>query len=68
MSSLCDTDYVNCTDSRQSVGCTILTMDGFIVDWSMAKHMTVSDILCQEKYKELAKCAKYVKFIQMWLG
>ena len=33
----------------------------------MAKHHTVSDSSCEAKYKELAKCAKGVKFIQMLL-
>ena len=68
VSSLCDTDYGNCTETRRSVGCTIVTMGGCIVDWSMEKHMTVSDSSCEAEYKELAKCAKSVKFIQMLLG
>ena len=68
VSSLCDTDYGNCTETRRSVGCTIVTMGGCIVDWLMAKHMTVSDSSCEAEYKELAKCAKSVKFIQMLLG
>ena len=65
--SLCDTDYGNCKETRKSVGCSIITIGGCIVDWWMAKHHTVSDSSCEAEYKELAKCAKGVKFIQMLL-
>jgi len=34
----------------------------------MAKHLTLSDSSCEAEYKELAKCAKGVKFVQMFLG
>ena len=33
----------------------------------MAKHVTMSDSSCKAEYKELAKCAKGTKFIQMLL-
>jgi len=61
-------DYGNCTETRRSVGCTIITIGGCLADWSMAKHLTLSDISCEAEYKELVKCAKGVKFVQMLLG
>ena len=66
--SFADTDYGNCTETRRSVGCTIITIGGCLTDWSMAKHLTLSDSSCEAEYKELAKCAKGVKFTQMLLG
>ena len=63
-----DTDYGNCKETRRSVGCSIITIGGCIVDWWVANHNTVSDISCEAEYKELAKCAKGVKFIQMLLN
>ena len=33
----------------------------------MTKHVTMSDSSCEAEYKELAKCAKGTKFIQMLL-
>lgn len=66
--SLADTDYGNCKETRRSVGCSLITIGGCLVDWWMAKHHTVSDSSCEAEYKELAKCAKGVKFIQMLLG
>ena len=66
--SLADTDYGNCKETRRSVGCSLITVGGCLVDWWMAKHHTVSDSSCEAEYKELAKCAKGVKFIQMMLG
>ena len=64
---LADTDFVNCRETRRSVGCSIITVSGCVVDWWMAKHHTVSDSSCEAEYKELAICAKGVKFIQMLL-
>ena len=34
----------------------------------MAKYHSVSGISCEAEYKELAKCAKGVKFLHMLLG
>ena len=65
--ALADTDFANCRETRRSVGCSIITVGGCVVDWWMAKHHTVSDSSCEAEYKELAKCAKGVKFIQMLL-
>ena len=62
--SLADTDYGNCKETRCSVGCSLITVGGCLVDWWMAKHCTVSDSSCEAEYKELAKCAKGVKFAQ----
>ena len=66
--SLADTDYGNCPETRRSVGCSIITIGGCIVDWWMAKHLTMSDSSCEAEYKELAKCGKGVKFIQMLMN
>jgi len=65
--SLADTDYGNCKETRRSVGCSIITIGGCIVDYWMAKHHSVSDSSCEAEYKELAKCAKGVKFVHMIL-
>ena len=67
MSSLADTDYGNCPETRRSVGCSIFTMGCCIIGWHMAKHVTMSDSSCEAEYKELAKCAKGTKFVQMLL-
>ena len=66
--SLADTDYGNCKETRRSVGCSIITVGGCLNDWWMAKHHSVSDSSCEAEYKELAKCAKGVKFLYMLLG
>ena len=68
MLSLVDTDYGNCKETRRSVGCSIITVIGCIVEWWMAKHHTVSNSSCEAEYKELAKCAKGVKFVHSILG
>ena len=65
--ALADTDFANCRETRRSVGSSIITVGGCLVDWWMAKHHTVSDSSYEAEYKELAKCAKGVKFIQMLL-
>ena len=65
--SLADTDYANYTETRRSVGYSIITIGGCIVDWWMAKHHTVSDSSCEAEYNELTKCFKGVKFVQMLL-
>ena len=65
--SLADTDYGNCKETRRSVGCSLITVGGCLVDWWMSKHQTVSDSSCEAEYKELAKCAKGVKFVHMLL-
>ena len=62
--SLANTDYGNCKETRRSVVCSLVTVGGCLVDWWMAKHCTVSDSSCEAEYKELAKCAKGVKFVQ----
>ena len=64
---LADTDYGNCKETRRSVGCTLVTIGGCLVDWQMAKHATLSDSTTEAEYKELAKLAKDMKFIQMLL-
>ena len=66
--SFADTDCGNCTETRRSVGCTIITIGGCLADWSMVKYLTLSDTSCEAEYKELVKCAKGVKFVQMLLG
>ena len=66
--SLADTDYGNCTETRRSVGCSLITVGGCIVDWWMAKHHTVSNSSCEAEYKELTKCAKGVMFVQSILS
>jgi hypothetical protein len=68
VAALADTDFGNCVETRRSVGCTIVTIGGCITDWSMAKHNTLSDSTTEAEYKELAKCAKSVKFAQMLLA
>ena len=65
--SLADTDNGNFTETRRSVGCSIITVGRFVVDWWIAKHHTVSDSSCKAEYKELAKFAKGVKFVHMLL-
>ena len=65
--SLADTDYGNCKETRRSVGCSLITVGGCLVDWWISKHQTVSDSSCEAEYKELAKCAKGVKFVHMLL-
>ena len=66
--ALADTDFANCKETRRSVGCSVISVGGCIVDWWVAKHHTVSDSSCEAEYKELAKCAKGVKFVQMLLA
>ena len=44
------------------------TGGGCLNDWWMAKHHSVSDSSCEVEYKELAKCAKGVKFLRILLG
>ena len=61
--SLADTDYANCKETRRSVGCSFITIGGCLIDWWMAKHQTVSVSPCEAEYKELAKCAKGIKFV-----
>jgi len=68
VAALADTDFANCKETRRSVGCSVITVGGCIVDYWMAKHHTVSDSSCEAEYKELTKCAKGVKFIQMLLS
>ena len=65
--SLADTDFGNCKETRRSVGCSIITIGGCIVDWWMTKHYTISDSSCEAEYKELAKCAKGIKFVHLIL-
>ena len=62
---LADTDFGNCQETRRSVGCTLVTIGGCLVDWHMAKHVTLSDSTTEAEYKELAKLAKDIKFVQM---
>ena len=57
----------NCKETQRSVGCSIIIIGGCIVDWWMAKHQSISDSSCEVEYKEMAKCAKGVKFVQMLL-
>ena len=66
--ALADTDFGNCKETRRSVGCTLVTVGGCIADYSTAKHKTVSDSTTEAEYKEMTKCAKSVKFVQMLLG
>ncbi len=66
--ALADTDFGNCTETRRSVGCCLLTIGCCLVDWSMSKHLTLSDSTTEAEYKELAKLAKSCKFLQMLLG
>ena len=68
LACLADTDYGNCPETRRSVGCSIFTMGCMLVGWHMSKHLTMSDSSCEAEYKELAKCAKGMKFLQMLLG
>ena len=66
--ALADTDFGNCIETRRSVGCCLLTIGGCLVDWSMSKHLTLSDSTTEAEYKELAKLAKGCKFLQMLLS
>ena len=66
--SLADTGYRNCKKTRRSVGCIIITIGRWIVEWWVTKHNSVSKSSCKAEYKELAKCSKGVKFIQMLLN
>ena len=65
--ALADTDFGNCVETRRSVGCCIITIGGCLVDWTMSKHLTLSDSTTEAEYKELAKLAKGTKFVQMLL-
>ena len=53
--ALADTDFGNCKETRRSVGCNIITIGGCIVDYSTAKHKTVSDSTTEAEYKEMVK-------------
>ena len=64
---LADTDFGNCPETRKSVGCYIITVGLTVVDYSIAKHDTLSDSTTEAEYKELAKLAKGMKFISMIL-
>ena len=68
MACLADTDYGSFPETRRSVGCSLFTMGCMLVGWHMSKHLTMSDSSCEAEYKELAKCAKGTKFLQMLLG
>ena len=60
-----DTDFANCLETRRSVGCNFITIGGCLVDYSMAKHNSLSDSTTEAEYKELAKTAKCSKFVLM---
>jgi len=66
--ALADTDFGNCVETRRSVGCCLITIGGCLVDWTMSKHLTLSDSTTEAEYKELAKLAKGTKFVQMLLN
>ena len=61
--SLADTDYANCKETRHSVGCSFIAIGGCLINWWMAKYQTASVSSCEAEYKELAKCAKSIKFV-----
>ena len=41
--ALADADFGNCAETRRSAGCRLLTIDSCLVDWSMSKHLMLSD-------------------------
>ena len=59
-----DNDFGNFTETRQSVGCCLLTIRGCLVDWSMVKHITLSDSTTEAEYKYIKKIAKCFKFFR----
>ena len=64
---MCDTDYGNDLETRRSVGCTIGTVGGCYVDHWSNLHDNVSSSSTEAEYKELSKCAKGAKFMQMMM-
>lgn len=62
---MCDTDYGNDLETRRSVGCTIGTLGGCIVDFWSNLHDTVSVSTAEAEYKELSKCSRGAKFVQI---
>ena len=68
MACLADSDCGNCPETRRSVGCSLFTMGCMLVGWHMSKPLTMSDSSCEAEYKELVKCSKETKFLQMLLG
>jgi len=60
-----DTDFANCMETRRSVGCYFITIGGYLVDYAMAEHTSLSDSTTEAEYKGLAKTGKSVKFILM---
>ena len=45
----------------------MFTLGGMIVGWHMVRYLTMSDSSCKAEYKELIKCGKGSKFIQILL-
>jgi hypothetical protein len=62
---MCDTDLGNDLETRRSVGSTIGTLGGCVVDFWSNLHDTVSISSTEAEYKELSKCARGAKFMQM---
>ena len=62
--ALADADFGNCAETRRSVGCCLLTIGRFLVDWFMSKHLTLSDSTTEAKHSKLVKLAKSCNFLQ----
>ena len=62
-----DTDYGNDLETRRSVGCSIGTIGGCLVDYWSNLHDNVSVSSTEAEYKELSKCARGAKFMQMMM-
>ena len=61
----CDTDLGNELETRRSVGSTIGTLGCCMVDFWSNLHDNVSISSTEAEYKELSKCARGAKFMQM---
>ena len=62
---MCDTDLGNDLETRRSVGSTIGTLGCCMVDFWSNLHDSVSISSTEAEYKELSKCARGAKFMQM---
>ena len=62
---MCDTDLGNDLETRRSVGSSIGTLGGCMVDFWSNLHASMSISSTEAEYKELSKCARGAKFMQM---
>ena len=60
--ALADKDFSNCTETRRSLGCCLLTIGGFLVDWFMSKHLHYQIAQWKQNSKSLRHMLTVVSF------